>query len=448
MQPARSSLPAVVRPALRRCLPVLALALLVACGGTSDGGGGSPRMDAAVGSDGINLGGDAYVPGRPDLGGGERDVAAPPDAPAPPDVPSVVPDVPDVPAAPDVPTPPRDVPAPPRDVPQPPACGYGDVVGVVCSPSGTVYINDALVYVETTDCNGQPLRVETTSNALGEWTLTGVPSGTQTVELRKGAFQHSLEVPVQPNTLTDLRSTQAKLCFGARAARIAVVSSGSPETGTYDSIQLILDDLGIEYDLFDDTPPLFGGVVTPAAAFLRDPAALGQYHLIFLNCSEWAWITLYGAGAATATQIANNLSAFVHNGGSLYASDWAFAYVERPWPGLIDFVGNDAVQFDPKVGEIDMYTASVRDASLAAYLGKDEVRINFDLMQWVVMQSVAGSATTHIEARIPQAGGIAPLMVSFKPYQLGGTVLFTSFHNEQQATQDMENILNFLVFSL
>lgn len=431
------------RAALRALVPCVALLVLAGCGGSAAPGGGGSDGSAPPGSDTIILGGDAVVPphGLADTAGGVDAVAAPDGAVSP----DVAHSGPDVVLPPDVPGPP-DVPAGP-DHGQPPACGYGDIIGVVCSPNGTVFINDALVYVETIDCDGQPIRIETTSDAVGEYTLRGVPSGLQNVEIRKGSFQHTVEVPVQAGVVNDLRGTLSKLCFGARSARIAVVS------GTYDSIQGILDGLGVEYDLISDepvpVPPFFLDYdPSPAHEFLLDPERLAEYHILFLNCSDWSWINLYGEGQEDATAIANNLSAFVHNGGSLYASDWAFAFVERPWPGVIDFVGNDAVEFGCKVGEMGMYTGAVTDASLAAFLGKDEVRINFDLMQWVVMDGVSGAATVHIEANIPQAGGVAPLMVSFAPYELGGRVLFTSFHNEQQVTDDMGNILNFLVFSL
>ena len=318
-------------------------------------------------------------------------------------------------------------------------CGYGDVIGVVCSPSGTIYINDALVFVETVDCDGRPLRVETTSDANGEYTLTGVPSGLQTIEVRKDSFQHTVEVPVQAGRVNDLRGTQAKLCFGATAARIAVIG------GTYDSIQEILDGLGIDYDLFRDDPPLFFGT-SEAVEFLMDDDALTDYHILFVNCSEWAWDNLYVYGDSNI--IALGLGTFVQNGGSLYASDWAAPFIERPWPGAIDFYGDDTDHWAAKMGVSGSYTAQVQDPSLAAYLGKDEVRINFDLEHWVVMEGAAPSALTHIDAVVPEAGGRVPLMASIAPYPLGGRVLFTSFHNEAQITDDMANILNFLVFSL
>ena len=43
-------------------------------------------------------------------------------------------------------------------------------------------------------------------------------------------------------------------------------------------------------------------------------------------------------------------------------------------------------------------------------------------------------------------GGNAPLMLSHKPGL--GRVLFTTFHNEQQVSNDMIHILEYLVFEL
>ena len=49
---------------------------------------------------------------------------------------------------------------------------------------------------------------------------------------------------------------------------------------------------------------------------------------------------------------------------------------------------------------------------------------------------------------IPEATGEIPLMVSHMPYGGPGRVFFTTFHNEAQMTDDMEKILQFLVFEL
>ena len=42
----------------------------------------------------------------------------------------------------------------------------------------------------------------------------------------------------------------------------------------------------------------------------------------------------------------------------------------------------------------------------------------------------------------------APLAVQFHFGQNGGSVIYTSFHNESQSTQDMDLILSYMVFEL
>lgn len=430
--------------------PAVALAVLAlvstACG--ADGATGGPQVGADVAgppisSDSVNFGGTDTAVATPDLGGGA-------------DVPGPRADVPvsarDVPVGADVPAPPVDVPGPRPDLPGGP-CRFGDVLGVVCSPSGTVFISGALVYVETTDCSGQRFRAETLSDANGQWTLPGVPAGAQQVHIRKGSFQHDFDTEVREGT-NDLRGLQGKLCFNASAARIAVLTGTPGDEMTYDRIEEILDGLGVEYDTFLHEIGLFGPTTSAAIDLLMDPDALDEYHILFINCSEYAQQTL----GANALQIGINLSTFVQNGGSLYASDWAYPFAERAWPGAIDFYGepDNVDDTHTKVGMDVSVTASVEDPSLAASLGRTSVRINFDLQAWVVMRSVAANVTTHIRGPamlMDLASGetyeeTLPLMASFRPYPLGGKVLFTSFHNEAQPTDDMKDILNFLVFEL
>jgi hypothetical protein len=41
----------------------------------------------------------------------------------------------------------------------------------------------------------------------------------------------------------------------------------------------------------------------------------------------------------------------VNNGGSVYASDWAYDVVEIGWPDRVDFVGADEIPNDAQLGE-------------------------------------------------------------------------------------------------
>ena len=69
-------------------------------------------------------------------------------------------------------------------------------------------------------------------------------------------------------------------------------------------------------------------------------------------------------------------------------------------------------------------------------------------MGMAVGTNAAANTKIHIVGNVNMLGSTlsnAPLMVSHTP---GGKVLYTTFHNEPQITQDMEKILNFLVFEL
>jgi hypothetical protein len=93
-------------------------------------------------------------------------------------------------------------------------------------------------------------------------------------------------------------------------------------------------------------------------------------------------------------------------------------------------------------------SGTVTDSALSTFLGKKSVNINYDLGMWVVVENAAANTKIHIVGNVNMLGSTlsnVPLMVSHTP---GGKVLYTTFHNEPQITQDMEKILNFLVFEL
>lgn len=100
------------------------------------------------------------------------------------------------------------------DVPfiPPDGCGYGTVVGVVCSPSDQIFVNGAKVYVDTMDCEGNPLHIETISDDLGAYILTGVPSGSQTIHIQSASYNHQFAILVDPGKTTDIMLMGYKAC--------------------------------------------------------------------------------------------------------------------------------------------------------------------------------------------------------------------------------------------
>jgi len=312
-------------------------------------------------------------------------------------------------------------------------CAAGDITGYVCAPNNTLKIGGAHVWTTAFDCTGKQVTIDTFSDDNGNFVLKNVPSGETKVFIEKGQFKTEYVVNVPPNGVVNTPDVVQDACFPKQSVKFAVVS------GQWDHIETILSQLGVDYDLYDGTLFTFA-----AKEFLTNSQKMAQYDAIFFDCGSQHYDIL----TFNQNLIINNLQNFVANGGSVYASDWAFVYVEWPWPGAIDFFGGDFNNSAPKVGKKGNMGATVVDAGMAGFLGKSNVSINFNLGAWVVMAGAPFSTTTQITASVPQVGQ-APLMVSHKPSGAnGGTVLYTTFHNETQPTKDMIDILNYMVFSI
>lgn len=259
-----------------------------------------------------------------------------------------------------------------------------------------------------------------------------------------------------------------KRCFQTvGAAKLAVIQ------GSADQIGDLLTDLGFEYDAYSDGTTKTV-VDSPAHELLTNPTALAEYDVLFINCSA----TVQAMMEDGDPDIPGNLKAFVEAGGSLYASDWAWAYIEKAWPGAVDFYGvpdsmqkGDGTAPDKTVGPRQgpgptlngkedgdpPYTTEgqIVDTGLKAALGKDTTTIYHDLGTWVVIEG-PGQGDVAVTATITGTEGTwgkRPQVVSFNPPGTDGHVIFTSFHNiaQQDAhgnVDDIKAILSYLVFSL
>lgn len=176
---------------------------------------------------------------------------------------------------------------------------------------------------------------------------------------------------------------------------------------------------------------------------LGDASTLSQYDSIYVNCSS-------GASYIDEEEAAV-IKSYVQNGGTLYASDWAANIVEKAFPEKVKFYNEkDGDASDSQVGESGEQTAKVVDAGLESVLGKKEVKVNYDMGSWAVIDSVGSGTKVYIEGPVKVADSSStdgykslqkkPYVVSFSSGK--GQVLYTSFHNEAQNTEDMDKILN------
>ena len=315
-------------------------------------------------------------------------------------------------------------------------CGVGDVAGKTCAPNAKMAVPYVQVWVETVDCSGNPVHIQTYSNAKGEYTLKNVPCGQQTIYMQKGSFQHQWNRFVDQGMVTVLSSGEG--CFPGTAAKIAVI------TGDWDAIQNTLKLLSLKYTLFNGVAP--GGPMggdnfsQEAINFLTDTAKLNSYDVLFINCSDSG---VHNMGTYEGPAIQAALKAFVAKGGSIYASDYGLPYLTGTWPGYI--LGGSW-----SAGGNGSYQTTVVDTDLAGYLAKTQVTIKYGLGPLTCVTGIGSGTDLFLDSTTAIDGcSGTQMMMSFQPEgPSGGKVIYTTFHNDEQPTAggDMESILEYTVF--
>jgi hypothetical protein len=328
------------------------------------------------------------------------------------------------------------VPSPTTCEPPPPPAGSGVIEGRVCAPDGTTWLSDATVYVERDDGT----RAQASTDVDGNYRLTGVPSGTQTVIITKGSFTTSLQVEVVADQTTRVPEDQCQL--DAPDLKIAVV------TGSFDRVQDVLTSIGVD----PANVTIYNGAgfgTSWRRDLLEDYVVLSQYDIVFLNCGldESGFLTPL---LSNATAVAN-IRRFVQEGGSVYASDWAYSVVERAWPDRIDFVGNDNGLGSSKIGRtVDFLQGSIVDPGLALQMGTSTIELHYPLGDWVAVEGVDANVQVYIRADAPltnnTALGNVPHTVGFNAG--AGRVIYTSFHQEPGISPAQERVLQLLMFEL
>ena len=304
--------------------------------------------------------------------------------------------------------------------------GLGGISGRICAPSGDHWVSNALVWIEA-----EAIRYETTTDLDGMFVLEGLPAGVHTVHVEKGFFTADFDVLVVEGTVTPLAEDE---CL-QDDVEIAVV------TGDYDNIEGFLSDLGFSHDIYNALDS------SEFQDLLLDPAVLDTYDIVFINCN-----TTFDLKAMSA-YIGPNLRDFVEGGGSVYASDYSYYLIEAAFPEAASYPGNDSDPGDAwGEGSTGVVDADLIAPDMAVALGKDSVLINYNT-SWVPIKSTIGNVILEgaWPTRDPFWG--TPTTV-FGPmayqYQVegGGSVLYTSFHNEVQATNDMRRMIEEFIFSL
>lgn len=187
----------------------------------------------------------------------------------------------------------------------------------------------------------------------------------------------------------------------------------------YDDIGKVLDNLNAGNIAWDSVPS------DVSLQTLID----GNYDVLFINCSS---------DVKTNGEV---IKAFVEQGGTVYASDWAL-------DALIEAFPERNITYT--TANPQNIIANVTDKGLNTSTGLETIPINFNLPDWRLINStLQDDVTIYINGSVKEANNnIFPLAFSFPYGNNGGKVFYTSFHNEANITDEMQDILNDLVLTI
>ncbi len=323
----------------------------------------------------------------------------------------------------------------------------GEITGKVLAPEGTIPISGALIYLADAPpapipdgvyCDACVPLAETVphafSNPDGTFTVPTYTTGSKFLVVQKGQFRRvrPFEVTGGPQPADASLTTfppRTDKANGDDIPKIAI------RIGQWDAIEDTLEKLGIAPDAFDRAE--FGGSLSQDE-LLNDYATLSQYHIVFAPCSGSSGTDCNDSTTSNST-VKQNLSTFVGAGGKLYVTDYSYDFVRQPFPGYVDWVGQDSQLGSACLtGSYDAQAVDV-DPGLSAWLGAQSIT-SFSLeASWTMIDKVNAVDTTDangdpatVTPKVWVTGqtnmGVKPLTISFE--KQCGRVLFSTYHTE------------------
>jgi hypothetical protein len=322
----------------------------------------------------------------------------------------------------------------------------GSIRGRVCDPSGRTWLPDAMAYINLLDSEGQVHETRIAYTDLdGYWEIGDLPGDTEYTWHVQYGPEELVSDTVWLDSGEELELEEPD-CFDPLALDVAVV------TGDYDDFDLLLDEMG-----FANYVLINGQDQDDIQDFLGNAEELARYDIIFFNGGFVEEDVIYDEDNPNNEEVLAriaNLQTFVEEGGSVYASDWAYDLVEVGWSDAVTFAGTDLIRDDAQMGDYGSCNAAVSDTSLAEFLGEDYIQIEYDLPVWAPITDVEDNVTKHIiGSGLSYSDGMSefplngvPLLVSFNSGQ--GKVVYSTFRVARNASDDMVATLQYMMYSL
>lgn len=344
--------------------------------------------------------------------------------------------------------------------------GEFSLSGKFVTPNGTDAVSKANVQL----FDGTTLISETATDPEGKFILNNLSSGNYELKISKGLFTASRNITL--NGIDDIFDLDLENIEITDLPNIAVV------TGHYDNIETVLVNIGLvnpatQEPLFDIVEGIniydrsghnqhghgdagvhdrtFNEPLEPNVDFnfgdlIESPELLASYDIIFLNCGL----------AENKLNFSNHLTDFVANGGLLYATDFAYVYLND-----ITNNGADYIHFElpNREGESTSTEAEILNEDLLDWL-----MLNFDITVTdntvTIDQFLSGwqAVDTYDEETVlPWLYG--PILyngiyddrhLAYTFVHGDGGVLYSSFHtkNNPQQSEAVARSIQYLVFEL
>lgn len=319
----------------------------------------------------------------------------------------------------------------------------GAVHGVVCADDGAG-LAGVRVYI-TEEIEGYVFEDQTVED--GSFTIAGIPApAVVDVRAERAGFSYTWR-DVQIFPLSD--QPEGTVLSDTVACPILVPDDGVKYlvvNGFYDKIQNVLERMELPNVTIVEGNPLDPS--TPwAAGVFGDYAALNEYDAVFVNC---------GVGEAEFIGtpdpvVAANLRQYVQQGGSLYVSDQAYDLIELTWPDRIDFLFGDDDNSAAEAGADGLHTLDIAEPGLRDFVGQDTIDIDFNFGYFAIINEVANGTTVYLRGDMPyfvndstDVQADTPITVGFTDGEpgVGGRVVFTAFHQENDAATGEAEVLD------
>lgn len=378
----------------------------------------------------------------------------------------------------------------------PPPSERISVSGTLTAPDTSTPIGDATVFIASQnqtkglaktlgiDCPEPSVAydVAVCTEDDGSFTVELEDGQIYTLQITKGAFIETLVVDLTSNTSSVLEVGGVILEAGDNSEnKMAVV------TGFFDRMQDVLAKTGFgtvnttagqvgelvlgteQFDLYDGDNSLDASYPEIDALFADNggQAKIFDYDIVFINCDASEFnLDLYK----------DTIRDYVEQGGRIYATDWAYDFVEQSFPEFIDFYGDDTMAegeaespgLAEEGGTSEVLSASILSQPLIDFLQNvvctdgdclnpdgQTIHVEDFLDGWAVMEGIHtnASANVWIEGDVytideNEANSKArPLTVSFDAGQ--GRVIYSSYHTAHSGSTGLlpqERVLQFLVF--